>query len=147
MKIAGSQTINAQVAVAWQLLTDPETLSRAIPGCQAIMPLSAREFELHLELGIAAVKGSYRGRLGITDTDPPQHFKLTITAEGAAGFVNASISVDLVETGSATLVKYDGEAQVGGPVAAAGQRVLGGVSKLLINQFFSNLKKEVEKAH
>ena len=38
---------------------------------------------------------------------------------------------------------YSGEGEIGGLVAGVGQRILKGVSKYLIGQFFTALRREV----
>ena len=40
-----------------------------------------------------------------------------------------------------TLVKVDGEAQVGGTIARVGQRLLGGVNRMMMDKFFTCLQK------
>ena len=45
--------------------------------------------------------------------------------------------------GGATVVKVKGDGQVGGTVAGVGQRMLGGVAKMLMGQFFECLKKQL----
>jgi carbon monoxide dehydrogenase subunit G len=38
-----------------------------------------------------------------------------------------------------TRVAYDGDVQIGGLIAGVGQRMLGGVSKMMVDQFFSRM--------
>jgi carbon monoxide dehydrogenase subunit G len=48
-----------------------------------------------------------------------------------------------VDQGQSTLVNVRGDGQVGGTVAGVGQRMLGGVAKMLMGQFFDCLKKQL----
>jgi len=40
-------------------------------------------------------------------------------------------------------MRYSGESEIGGLIAGVGQRILKGVSKYLIGQFFTALRREV----
>ena len=43
-------------------------------------------------------------------------------------------------------MRYSGEGEIGGLVAGVGQRILKGVAKHLIKQFFTSLRREVTAA-
>jgi carbon monoxide dehydrogenase subunit G len=38
-----------------------------------------------------------------------------------------------------TRVKYDADVQIGGLIASVGQRMLGGVSRMMLDQFFGRM--------
>jgi carbon monoxide dehydrogenase subunit G len=44
-----------------------------------------------------------------------------------------------------TEIKFTGDVKMTGILAGIGQRVMSGVANTLTNQFFENLKKEIEK--
>jgi carbon monoxide dehydrogenase subunit G len=50
------------------------------------------------------------------------------------------------ETDDRTRLAYRYEAQVGGKLAAVGQRMLGGVMRYLIAQFFHSLERRISPA-
>jgi len=43
-------------------------------------------------------------------------------------------------------MRYSGEGEIGGLVAGVGQRILKGVAKHLVKQFFASLRREVTAA-
>ena len=145
MRFSGSQKIDADPETVWRHLTDRAVLARATPGCKELLERAEDEYEATLELGIAAIKGVYKGTLKIEDREPPSRFRLRIEGEGGAGFVQAWMDVELVGQDGTTLLRYDGEANVGGPIAGVGQRVLSGVAKYLLGQFFSALARQVQQ--
>ncbi len=145
MQVAGSQKIAAPVETVWACLNDQDVLARCTPGCKQLTRVAEDRYEAELELGIAAIRGRYKGRIAIEDKEPPSRYRLNIEGEGGPGFVRASLVLDLEPQGDGTLLKYQGEAQVGGPVASIGQRVLGGVAKMIMGQFFGGLAREIEQ--
>jgi hypothetical protein len=133
----------------WALFNDPERLSRLIPGCEKLDVISPTEFAGTLNVGIAAVKGVYTGKLKLDEIRPPEHYKMTVDGKGKQGFMRGSGTLDLVAKGpNQTVVTYGGDIQIGGPLIQVGQRVIDSASKMMIGQFFAaadaELKAEAE---
>ena len=47
--------------------------------------------------------------------------------------------MSLAPADGGTRVSYDADVQVGGLIASVGQRMLGGVSKMMLDQFFNRM--------
>jgi hypothetical protein len=47
--------------------------------------------------------------------------------------------MELSDTEGGTRVAYSADVQVGGLIASVGQRMLGGVSKMMLDQFFGRM--------
>ncbi|MFB5189716.1 CoxG family protein [Alicyclobacillus fastidiosus] len=142
MQINGTKTVQLTQDQTYQLLTDPAVLTRAIPGVKQLTEISKHRYEADLEIGVAGIKGRYKGDIRMTDVIEGQAFRLRITGEGPMGFLEADVRISLQAQTSGTLISYAGDATVGGTVAGVGQRVLSGVAKLLIGQFFNGIVKE-----
>lgn len=139
--LSGEKQFPAGPAETYQLLTDPSVISKAMPGLKSLEEDGANHYKAVMEVGVAGIKGTYDGEMEMSDIAPGEHFKLLLKGEGPMGFMEADVSVSLTEEGEGTKVTYDGEAKVGGKVAGVGQRMLSGVAKLLVNQFFSGVLK------
>lgn len=145
MRIDGSITMPAPPEQVWALFNDPQALQKATPGCKSLESVGEDEYQAQLSMGVAAIKGNYTGKIKLTDKRPPEHYRLVIEGNGAPGFVSGSGEMDFSPAGDGTLVKYSWDVQVGGLIAGVGQRVLGGVGKMLIDQFFKALQAELKK--
>jgi carbon monoxide dehydrogenase subunit G len=130
----------------YQLLTDPAVITEAMPGLKSLNAESPTLYKAVMEVGVAGIKGVYEGQLEMTDVDPGNHYRLLIKGEGPMGFMESDVMVTLTEEGEGTKVAYNGEAKVGGKVAGVGQRMLSGVAKLIINQFFNGVLKIARKS-
>ena len=146
MILEGSHHFDAPRDRVWALFTDPAVLARATPGCERLDPVGADEFEATLSVGIAAVKGVYQGRLVIADKKPPESYTLRVEGSGRPGFVKGEGKLTLTDDDGGTLVTIKAEAQVGGLIAAVGQRLMGAAGRMLMSQFFSALEAELGKA-
>lgn len=127
----------------WELLNDPGVLARCTPGCERLDLVGPDEYRAVLKVGLAAVKGTYEGIMRIANRVEPESLVLQIEASGSTGFVNVNGRMDLAEQGADTRLTYDWSVAVGGPVAMVGQRVLGGVARWIIGDFFGAVQKEL----
>jgi carbon monoxide dehydrogenase subunit G len=70
---------------------------------------------------------------------------MAVEGSGGPGFVRGEAAISLVETPGGTRVDYTADVQVGGLIAGVGQRLLGGVSKMMTDQFFSRMSELLQK--
>ncbi len=72
---------------------------------------------------------------------------MVVDGKGKQGFIRGTGTMDLEEQdGKKTLVRYAGDAQIGGPLASVGQRMVDGAAKTMITQFFTAMEAEVKAA-
>ncbi|MCL6633118.1 MAG: carbon monoxide dehydrogenase subunit G [Alicyclobacillus herbarius] len=147
MKISGSKAFPTDPMRTYELLIDPDVIARAMPGMKSLEKKSDSLYEATMEVGVAGIKGSYQGTLELLDVEPGSHYRLVVHGEGPMGFMDADVAVSLAAAdGGGSQVSYEGEAKVGGTVAGVGQRVLSGVAKFLIGQFFNGVVKEARRS-
>jgi len=145
MTLDGTRHFSAPRDRVWAAFTDPAVLARATPGCERLDPVGPDEFDATLSVGVAAVKGVYQGKLALLDKKPPEGYTLRVEGSGRPGFVKGEGRLLLTEEAGGTRATIRGEAQVGGVIAAVGQRLLGAASRMLMGQFFSALEAEIAK--
>jgi carbon monoxide dehydrogenase subunit G len=101
------------------------------------------QYRVTLTVGIAAVKGKYTGSVTLSEKEPPQRFKMQVEGKGTGGFVQGTGLLELSEDPQGTKVAYQGDVQVGGPVASIGQRLLDGAAKMMVGQFFTAVNTQL----
>ena len=144
MKLEGKYKFDATQQEVWEVLTDPRHLEKAIPGCEKLEEYEHNKFNALLEVGVAAIKGTFTGKFQVTDPEPPQRYRLVGEGSGSSGFMKGEATIQLTADNGHTLVDYYGEMQVGGLIAGVGQRMLGGISKMMLKQFFKRMNKELK---
>ena len=77
----------------------------------------------------------------IADSHPPDSFKLLVEGNGKIGFLKGEGLLNLLPQRSSTEVNYEGDVQVGGTIAAVGQRLLDTTSKMIIKKFFEKFSE------
>ena len=132
---------NAPATRVWDTLLDPDILSGCIPGCERLTPLGDGRYETVISLAVGPITGRYGAEITLADQEPTGSYRLILKGKGSPGFVRGAVLISLEEQESGTLVKVEGEAQVGGTIAMVGQRLLGSVNKMLTDRFFACLQQ------
>lgn len=143
MKIEGRFQFPAPRQVVWNMLLDPKALQHCMPGCKKFEPNGEDRFEVVLEMGVAGIKGTYTGKAQIADRQEPTSYKLIVEGSGTPGMVRGEGVMTLDEVEGGTTVSYVGDANASGLIANVGQRMLGGVAKMVVGQFFDCMRNQV----
>ncbi len=146
MNFSGEALLHAAPEQVWSALLDPTALQQCLPGCQSLEPIGPDQYEATVTLGIAAVKGSYKGRVQITDKEEPTRYVLQVEGSGSTGTVNGTGTMVLTPTSEGTSVQWSADAQIGGPIASVGQRLIGGVAKLIAGDFFKCMDRQLAES-
>src|SRR5579872_943842 len=117
MQVEGRYTFEAPSTVVWRLLMDPTALSECMPGCERLEPTGDNTYEATLKVGVAAVRGTYTGKLELTDIQPGTRYTMAVEGSGSPGFIRGTGVVDLEELDGRTIVTVHGEAHAGGLIA------------------------------
>ncbi len=141
MKLDGTYTFDAPRTMVFEMLQDPEVLAKIIPGCEELKLIGDNEYEAVLDISVGPVKSQFKGKVSLADLNPPESYTMHIDGKGAAGFVKGVGHVKLTEQETATLMSYEGDAQVGGRIVSVGQRLLDSAAKSLTRQSLDNVNK------
>ena len=141
MKICGTYYLPLPQERAYQLLQDPEVLAKAMPGCERLEKIAENEYRMKMKVVLASLAGSFDTRVKIADQLVPSSFRLLVAGSGRPGFLQGDGLLKLAPSGAGTEVSFNGDVQVGGTIAAVGQRLLDGTAKMLIKKFFESLSQ------
>ncbi len=141
MKISGSYTVPITQEKAYTLLQDPLILAQCMPGTDTLEKIGDDEYAMKMKMAIASFSGLFTGKVKIAETHPPDSFHLLVEGNGKIGFLKGDGLLNLVPLENATEVKYEGDVQVGGTIAAVGQRLLDTTSKMIIKKFFEKFSE------
>ena len=140
MKIEGSYDIAAPRDRVWAALLDPKLLAEALPGCEKLEAAGEGQFKSVMKVGVGPIKGTFEGKVRLADLEPPNRYRMAVEGTGAPGFVRGDAVIDLADAEAGTTrVNYNADVQVGGLIASVGQRMLGGVSRMMLDQFFGRM--------
>lgn len=148
MKLSGSHKIDAPKQAVWDRLLDPDSLSGCLPGVEKLEKIGENEYDMAINVGIGPIKGSYDGRVHITDVNEPESYSMLVEGSGRMGFVKGNGKINLAESGDGgTDIQYEGDVEVGGAVGGVAQRMMGSVSQRMADQFFGCIEQKIKDAN
>lgn len=143
MTLDGTYTFPAPRERVWALLMDTQAIASCVPGCETLEPLGEDRYQAKLVATVAAISGSYEGTVAMLDKVAPESYRLVIDGSGKHGFVNGESRISLRDEGGTTIVDVTGTMEVGGMIARMGQRLVGSVSKMMLDRFFACMASKV----
>jgi hypothetical protein len=144
MTMSGEYQLAASPETVWEKLNDAATLKACIPGCEQLDKLSDTEFSAIATQKIGPVKATFKGKVTLSDIDPPHGYRISGQGEGGvAGFAKGGATVKLAPKDGGTVLSYAVEAQIGGKLAQLGQRLINGAAKKVADNFFQNFAAAV----
>jgi uncharacterized protein len=144
MTMTGQVQLAAPRQAVWEKLNDPDVLKTCLSGCESFERVGDNEFQVAVTAKVGPVKAKFKGKLRLTDLDPPNGYKISGEGEGGvAGFAKGGAGVALADKDDGTLLTYDVEAQIGGKIAQLGQRLVVGAAKKVADEFFAKFAQSV----
>jgi carbon monoxide dehydrogenase subunit G len=123
MEISGQHRFSAPRERVWELLLDPKILQQCLPGAEDLVEVGPEEYEARMKIGVAAIRGTYQGRVKIVEKDEPNSYRMAVEGKGPAGQISGDAKIDLA--GTATGPSSTGQVT---PTCAALWPVLAAVS-------------------
>lgn len=146
MELTGEHTFAAPRERVWSFLLDPRTLQACLPGCEQLDEIGPDEYQATMKIGIAAIRGTYQGRVKISDRVEGESYTMLVEGKGPAGNISGEGRLRLVEADGGTRVEYQGVANVRGTLARIGSRVMQPAAKMIVGQFFGCLETKATAA-
>lgn len=149
MQLTGQETLPVAQAQAWEALNDTEMLKAAISGCESLTPIAENEYEVLLAVAIGPVKAKFKGKLKLSDLQPPTSYELAFEGSGgAAGHGKGQAQVRLEAQGpTQTLLHYTVTASVGGKIAQIGSRLVDMAAQKMAGDFFAAFNTALQQRY
>jgi hypothetical protein len=144
LQVKGQANLSAPRARVWATLLDPDVLQGCLPGVQKFEQTGPDQWAATLTVGLAGIKGTYSGKVSITDQQVEQSYRLSAEGSGGGNRIKGSALITLADTPEGgTVVSYDGDAQIAGTLAAVGQRLFQPAARMMADQFFKCMGNKV----
>lgn len=144
MELTGSRDLLAPPDLVWARLFNLETLAASIPGCETLTQDAPDRFTAAVRVRIGPVSARFQGTVTIADADPPDRCTISGSGNGGiAGFAKGSAEVTLTRIDAGTRLAFRADAQVGGKLAALGNRLIASSAQKLSDEFFDRFAAAV----
>lgn len=140
----GRLEVGAGTDTVWAFVTDPEKVGRCLPDLDQLTVQDPRHFEAIVRVGVGPVRGKFKMKLELQPDAGARHIVIKSSGGGFGSTVDLVAGADLVPVDDTkTMLDWNGEAEMRGPVAAVGGRVLDAQAKKLIEQTFANVREKL----
>lgn len=147
MHFEGKVNIRQSRSEVWAFLTDAEAVSQCMPGLESIEIVTPnKKFRALGALGLGTVKVKMDTDVEWVELDVPNRatMRMNGTAPGSAIDVASEIRLADGADGS-TDMEWSAEVKVLGTIASLAARLMKPVTQKLTGQFFTCVKKKLEK--
>ena len=144
MHIEGNYDFDFERELVWDVLMDIDVLGSIIPGSKGLEEIGENKYQSKLAVRVGPVNGKFESRFELVDIDKPESYRILVEGKGPAGHVTGEGTIRLAQDGSGTVMRYAGDARIGGKIAAVGQRLLDVAAKQIAKQALRKLSKQIE---
>lgn len=146
MIVEGTYTFPGPREVVWELLLDPDVMTKTMPGATSIVRVSDDRYEGKMGLGIGPITAAeFDVVISMTEKVSPESYQMQIDGRGRFGFTRGKAVVKLTADGNSTVMHYQADMTVGGKIAAVGQRLLDSVSRMMLKQGLEAMSAELDR--
>jgi carbon monoxide dehydrogenase subunit G len=85
MKLEGGYDVPAPRQKVYEAFLDPKQLKKAIPGCEKLEAIGPDEYKATMKVGVGGVKGTFEGKVRLSDKKPPESYKMAVEGSGVPG--------------------------------------------------------------
>lgn len=134
----------------WETISDPEVLTRCVPGAEEIERHSKTEYSVSISIGVSHLTISMSGDIEFVEMNEPDWIvtkgEAHDTKTGSDFDVLAAMEMNEVDDETTDLT-YTAEVNYTGGVASLSQRLLRPIVNRKIDTYFANVKDEIEAAN
>jgi hypothetical protein len=144
LQYKGQEKINADYDTVWTFINDPNKVSQCLPDTEKVDIKDDKSFEAFVKVGIGPVKGKFKFSVALVPQ--PEHKKMMVKLRGGGlgTAIDLEAGADIKEQeDKSTILDWNGQADVRGPAATVGGRVLDSKAKELISHVFAEVSRKL----
>jgi uncharacterized protein len=147
MILSGTFTFDGPRERVWDILQDPEVLAKALPGTKTLTRVGEDRYQGVMKVNVGPMSAAeFAINVELQDKVAPERFEMRIDGKGTVGFTKGTATIALDEQpGPVTVMSYSSDVQIGGKIAAVGQRLLESVGRMMTKQALEALNRELKQ--
>ena len=147
MNVSGERVFDAPRDTVWQVLNDPESMARTMPGVESFDIHDDRHWTANVKipLGLGGLK--MKVDMEKVEERAPEFAKLAVKGQGVGAMMNMETSFTLGDApDGATSMAWSADVKILGPVGSMGQRVLQPIVNQQVQHVLAALDAQVQTA-
>ena len=147
MNVSGERTFAAPRATVWQVLNDPASMAKTMPGVESFDVHDDRRWTANVKipLGLGGLK--MKVDMEKLEEREAEFAKMAIKGQGVGAIMNMETSFRLGDVpDGGTAMAWEAEVKILGPVGSMGQRVLQPIVNQQVQHVLTALDEQVQQA-
>jgi carbon monoxide dehydrogenase subunit G len=145
--IEGERTFDAPRATVWEVLNDPSSMAKTMPGVESFDVHDDRRWTANVKipLGLGGLKMKVDMEKG--EERALEFASMHIKGKGVGAMMNMKTTFELSDAaGGGTNMKWTADVKIAGPVGSMGQRVLQPIVNQQVQHVLGALDEQVQAA-
>jgi carbon monoxide dehydrogenase subunit G len=147
VNVSGERAFEAPRATVWQVLNDPASMAKTMPGVESFDVHDDRRWTANVKipLGLGGLK--MKVDMEKIEEREPEFAKLAIKGKGVGAMMNMETSFTLADASEgSTSMAWSAEVKLLGPMASMAQHILQPIVNQQVQQVLAALDKQVHEA-
>jgi uncharacterized protein len=147
VNVAGERTFDAPRATVWQVLNDPASMAKTMPGVQSFDVHDDKRWTANVKipLGLGGLK--MKVDMEKTEERELEYAAMAIKGSGVGAMMNMTTTFELSDApDGGTAMKWAADVKIAGPVGSMGQRVLQPIVNQQVDGVLTSLDQQVQEA-
>jgi hypothetical protein len=146
LNYSGQETIAAPHDAVWKFINDPASIASCMPDVLESTVIDPHTFDAVVGVAVGPVRGKFTFHVTLEPQPDQKRLNMKISGGGFGSVVDLTAGADLTTTNGVTTLDWTGAADMRGPVATVGGRVLDTQAKRVITTTFANVKARLTPA-
>jgi carbon monoxide dehydrogenase subunit G len=147
MNVSGERTFDAPRATVWQVLNDPASMAKTMPGVESFDVHDEKSWTANVKIPLGL--GGMKMKVDMTKVEEREleFAKLAVKGHGVGAMMNMETSFTLGDAAEGgTSMEWAADVKIAGPVGSMGQRVLQPIVNQQVQQVLSALDAQIQAA-
>jgi carbon monoxide dehydrogenase subunit G len=140
---SGQETIPLSKDKVWSFISDPKNIASCLPDVIDTTYTGDKSFTSTVGIAVGPVRGKFKFNIALDPRPDGNSMGLTISGGGFGSVVDLTAEADITGAGDSTTLDWRGNAEMRGPIATVGGRVLDAQANKVISTTFSNIKSKL----
>jgi uncharacterized protein len=145
MHLDGAFAVKIRQIEAYRFLIDPSRIAKHMPDVEEVQIENENNFVLKAKVGVSHIKGTMTMKLQVVEKQEPTSAKVIGKGTGMASVIDMVTNFTLDDAGEGmTLIRWSGEANIGGKLASLGGGLLERMAKKNVEKFIAGIQEGLE---
>lgn len=147
MNVNGERTFDAPRATVWQVLNDPASMAKTMPGVESFDVHDDKSWTANVKIPLGLGGMKMKVDMNKVEERELEFAKLAVKGHGVGAMMNMETSFTLGDAADGgTSMEWAADVKIAGPVGSMGQRVLQPIVNQQVQQVLSALDAQIQAA-